>query len=454
MTRTAELTHATTLQPKLIRTIAGSEQGFGGDGQDATKAKLHHPHGIAVDEHRKALYIADTFNHRVRKVSGGIITTIAGSSGECGFSGDGGDAAAARLCYPSGLAVDRTTGDLYIADTGNARLRKVSKGIITTVAGSERRGFGGDGGEATKAELDAPSSVAMDPRTGDLYFADTFTHRVRKVSGGVISTVAGSGDECGYDGDGGDARQARLCRPQGVAVDRRTGDLYLADTGNGRLRKVSKGLITTVAGGGGESGMGKPHGVAVDHRTGDIHLTDTTNRRIWKVSGATIILVAGSGGDCAFDGDGGDARKAKLCFPSGVCVDHGTGSIHIADMFNHRIRKVSYTEFTGRDIRVTFTDTTGHASTELQIKRKPATNFTLASGDGMELSILEGVPYHTIIHSGENTTPAGGSLYFTYDKPRKRVGIDHDATRPPDKDGKKLHWHTTNSPNEFTATWR
>jgi RHS repeat-associated protein len=322
----------------IITTVAGNgESGFSGDGGDATAASLYYPSGIAAASSGD-IYIAT--NNSIRKVSQGIITTVAGN-GDYGFSGDGGDATAASLYFPSGVAVD-ALGDLYIADTYNHRIRKVSQGIITTVAGNGGLGFSGDGGDATAASLYYPSGVAVDA-SGDIYIADTWNHRIRKVSQGIITTVAGNGDY-GFSGDGGDATAASLYFPSGVAVDA-LGDLYIADTQNHRIRKLSQGIISTAAGGNMRDGVSStsaslyyPSGVAVD-ALGDLYIADTQNHRIRKVSQGIITTVAGNGGP-GFSGDGGDATAASLSSPSGVAVD-ALGDLYIADTYNHRIRKVS-----------------------------------------------------------------------------------------------------------------
>ena len=242
-----------------ITTIAGTgEFGFSGDGGPAVEAELRNLYGVAVDSAGN-LYIADTRNRRIRKIdSTGTITTIAGT-GEVGFSGDGGPAAVARLTFPYGVAVD-SAGNLYIADTGNQRIRKVdSTGTITTIAGTGEVGFSGDGGPAVEAELRNPYGVAVDS-AGNVYIADSSNHRIRKVdSTGTITTIAGTG-EVGFSGDGGPAVEAELRSPRGVAVDS-AGNVYIADVSDRRIRKVdSTGTITTIAGTGevGFSGDGGP----------------------------------------------------------------------------------------------------------------------------------------------------------------------------------------------------
>ena len=331
-----------------ITTIAGTgERRFGGDGGPAIQAQLDAPSGVVVDGAGN-LYIADRANHRIRKVdSTGTITTIAGT-GERGFGGDGGPATQARLNYPYGVAVDGA-GNLYIADLANHRIRKVdSTGTITTFAGTGERGFGGDGGPASQAQLNFPTGVAVD-EAGNLYIADWSNARIRKVDGtGTITTIAGTG-ELGFGGDGGPAIQARLSLPYSVAVDD-AGNLYIADQYNNRIRRVdSTGTITTIAGTGerrfgGDGGpaiqaqLGDPTGVAVDG-AGNLYIADQYNNRIRRVdSTGTITTIAGTGER----GFSGPATQAQLDDPTGVAVD-GAGTLYIADASNHRIRLLTPT---------------------------------------------------------------------------------------------------------------
>ncbi len=246
------------------------------------------------------LYIADSDNNRIRKVSNGVITTVAGN-GTPGFSGDNGPATSAELNTPQGVAVD-SAGNLYIADARNNRIRKVSNGMITTVAGNGTPGFGDASGPATSAELGQMYGLAVDS-AGNLYIADSSSNRIREVSSGVISTVAGGGpNPSGFGGDNGPATSAELSFPEGIAVDT-AGNLYIADTDNNRVRKVAKGVITTVAGGGtqyGDSGPGsgaeldQPAGVAADSAD-NVYIADTLNGRIRLLTPGTVPAIPNGG---------------------------------------------------------------------------------------------------------------------------------------------------------------
>jgi sugar lactone lactonase YvrE len=309
------------------------------------------PYAIAFDSTGN-LYIADPRTNRVRKVSNGVITNVVGPVGggiKTGFNADNIPATSAWLSAPTGLAVD-SAGNLYIADSGNNRVRKVSNGVITTVAGNGNAGFGGDDGPATSARLLGPAAIAIDS-AGNLYISDTGNNRVRKVSNGVITTVAGNGTLLtpGFGGDNGPATNAQLnlnshaagVGPAGVAVDS-AGNLYIADPGNGRIRKVSNGVITTVAGDTGDNGpaanasLSFPADVAIDS-TGNLYIADAVGVR--KVSNGVITTVAGNG-TAGFSGDNGPATNAQLSSPSGITLD-SAGNLYIGDYGNGRVRKVS-----------------------------------------------------------------------------------------------------------------
>jgi len=339
----------------IIATVAGNGgAGYSGDGGPAISAKLNQPYAVAVDGPGN-IYIADTGNNVIRKVAAatGIITTVAGN-GAAYQSGDGGPATNAQFVYPLGVAVDGS-GNLYISDLTNV-VRKVTAatGIITTVAGNGAAGYSGDGGPAIKARLNHASSMSVDS-SGNLYIADTGNDVIRKVSvaTGIITTVAGTGTR-GYSGDGGPASSAELSGPLGVAVDG-TGNLYIGDTGNAVIRKVAAatGTITTVAGDGafgysGDGGpaikakLGGPWGVAVDG-AGNLYIADTQNNAIRKVVAATgIITTVAGNGSTGFSGDGGPATSAELYNPMSVAVD-GSGNLYLVDWYYGRLRKVAAT---------------------------------------------------------------------------------------------------------------
>jgi len=346
----------------IVTTVAGilTGVGYSGDGGPATSAYLSGPEAVAVDNAGN-IFIADTGNSRIRKVNpAGTITTVAGVSQACqlssflssctyGYSGDGGLATSAELNYPAGVAVD-SAGNLLIADSLNERVRKVAlNGIITTVAGDGDYRYGGDGGPATNAALNSPRLIAVD-NVGRLFIADTDNHRIRQVGpAGAITTVVGNGID-GYSGDGGAATSAALLYPSGVALDNAS-NLFVADSGNNRIRKVNPaGTIDTVAGNGtqGYSGDGgpatsaalnDPYGVAVDS-AGNLFIADAGNNRIRMVNPAGAITTVAGNGVAGYSGDGGPAISGKLDQPHGIAVD-GAGNLFIADWWNSRIRKVS-----------------------------------------------------------------------------------------------------------------
>ena len=358
-----------------ITTVAGTgAQGDGGDGGPATRAQLKFPSGVAVDSAGN-IYIGDSLNDRIRKVSpDGTITTIAGgnptTTDPFSDQGDNRPAANAFLDFPTGLAVDNA-GNIYVADTFDNRIRKISAdGIITTVAGSGPFGWNfsydpaypGDGTPANKMFLSLPVSVAVD-NAGNVYFQDNGgwllpVGCIRKVSpSGILSTVAGNGS-AGYSGDGGLATNAKIGFAKGLAVGPQ-GEVYIADTSNNRIRKVSPaGTINTIAGNGGaewwsdwagsysgdygpaaEAGLSLPSALAFDG-SGSLYIADSGNHRVRKVAPGGLITTAAGNGKAGFSGDGARALDASLNWPSGVTVDN-SGVLFIADSFNYRVRSVS-----------------------------------------------------------------------------------------------------------------
>ncbi len=280
---------------RFVTGVASGNGRFAGDGGLATEALLNFPSGVAVDEYGN-LYIADTMNHRIRRVDGatGIITTVAGT-GQPRFSGDGGPAVAAALNEPTAVVVDQN-GCLYIADQSNNRVRVVDleTGIIRTIAGTGTAAYGGDGERGIHASLAGPSGLAWGPDEV-LYVADTFNGRIRRIDPvtGLIDTVLGDGGEYRYQGEA-DRPSMSLSRPYGIAVDRQ-GNILVTDSDNHLIRR-------------------------------------------WDRKNGSVMRIAGAGA-ARFAGDGGPADEASLNYPFGVAVD-GCGRIFIADTFNHRIRVI------------------------------------------------------------------------------------------------------------------
>jgi sugar lactone lactonase YvrE len=329
-----------------IYTIAGTGAGGdSGDGGKATAATLSAPTGAVLDGAGN-LYVADSGNHRIRKVSpAGVITTIAGT-GVGGFSGDGGPATSAKLFSPTGLALDGS-GNLYIADTGNNRIRRIGvDGTITTIAGTGVQDQSAEGTPALAADLNAPSGVAVD-RAGKLYIVEN--DRVLTIApDGTIRTVAGALYSSGYNGDNVAAASALLDSPTGIAVDA-PGNVYISDTDNQRIRKVgTDGIIRTIAGTGAEgfSGdggpataaqIGGPYGLAVG-ADGSVYFADHGNHRIRKIlPDGTIITVAGGGDNGVRVGP---ARNAELVEPVGIAID-AAGGLYLTDRSANRVYRVA-----------------------------------------------------------------------------------------------------------------
>lgn len=403
------VSNTASVRPGTIGTVAGTgEPGHDGDGGPAIAACLNEPKNLALDS-GGGLYIADSENHLVRKVdlNSGVISTVAGLAGGADesrrgeqaqrapqastqeedpfadpdpsgperfaqladlsgtvrftvgtapgatrFHGDGAPAAMAMLNFPSAVAVDNR--NLYIADTMNHRVRRVDleTGVITTLAGTGQRRLSGDRGPAVAATLNEPCALALDGK-GSLYVADQSNNRVRRVNleDGIITTIAGTG-EAAYSGDGTPAVEAMLNGPSGLAIGQ-DGALYIADTFNGRIRRIDPetGLISTVVGDGGEyryqghpnefsTSLSRPYGIAVG-REGNILITDSDSHliRSWDRNKRIIRLLAGNG-LAQFSGDGLAPSESSLNYPFGVAVD-GRGNVYIADTFNHRIRMIA-----------------------------------------------------------------------------------------------------------------
>lgn len=333
-----------------IHAFAGTgAPGYSGDGGPATRATLDQPFHCSQDRHGN-LFIADTFNHCIRRVDArtGVITTVAGC-GRRGYAGDGGPATAATLNEPYGVLPDRH-GNLYIVDRLNAAIRRVDArtGRISTAAGTGTPGYSGDGGPAHLAQLREPNALDFDPE-GNLHIADVSDNRIRRVDArtGVISTVAGTGRR-EFSGDGGPAAAASLQGARGVAFDR-AGNWYICEREGNRLRRVdaASGTIATVAGTGarGYGGDGGPalqatfNGPKWVHvgADGGVYVVDTENQCVRRYDPATGRIATVMGGRAGAGGDGGPPLAAEMGRPHGCWVS-GRGLLYTADTNNHRIR--------------------------------------------------------------------------------------------------------------------
>ncbi len=331
-------------QQYVINTYAGNRSaGFSGDSGAPTGAQLDSPLGLAFDSSGN-LYIADSVNERIRKISGGTITTVAGN-GTGGYSGDLGAATSAELLSPSAVAVD-SNGNIYIADTANHVIRevvtgaaatnaKVAAGDIITIAGTNTGGYSGDGGASGLAQLDLPTGVAVDS-SGNIYIADSGNNVIREISGstGIINTIVGG------------TITTELNDPETVLVDS-SGNLYISEQNGVRISKFSNGNLTVIAGNGyigysGDNGpateasLDDPTGIALDSK-GYLYLCDTSNNRIRKISPDGIITTIAGLGISGYYGDGGPATGALLSFPRGIVVD-SSGNVYVSDTVNSIVR--------------------------------------------------------------------------------------------------------------------
>ena len=351
---------AAITQGQNIITVAGNHTpGFGGDSGQATAAELDFPRSVAFGPSGDC-YIADASNNCIRKVSPmGVISTVAGS-GLTGYTGDGAAATAAQFNNPWAVVLDKA-GNMYVADAGNNVVRKIdTAGIISTVAGNgygagtSYGGYTGDGAPATAAELFYPIGLAIDT-SGSLFIADYQNNAIRKVdAGGLISTVAGTGT-AGYTGDGAAATAAELNLPSSITFDRKN-TLYFTDLYNNVIRKIdATGTIQTIIGNGFGAGTGggwysgdggpatlaelaHPFGLAID-TAGNIYFSDLSSYHIRKVgANDTIVTIAGNGTD-GYSGDGGPATAAQISYVYGIALN-SSGSLLVADAFNHVIRKI------------------------------------------------------------------------------------------------------------------
>ena len=330
----------------VITTVAGNGTfGATGDTGPATAATLGSPQDIAVASNGD-IFISDSYNNTIRKVtaSDGKINKIAGT-GTANYTGDTGAALSATLNFPNGLALD-SSGNLYIADTGNSVIRKITGLNIDTVAGNGTPGYLGDTGPAKAAEINQPYFVTV-ASNGDLFIADTFNYVIRKVTvaDGKINTIAGNAVP-DFTGDGGPALSASLNTPEGLVLDS-TGAVIFTDSGNDRLRRIASNVINTFSGGGfpgdnklaTSASLNFPTACATD-AAGSIYIADFSNNRIRKVDGTTnkITTIAGTGVQ-SFSGDAGPAIAATLHGPLGIVVDSAS-NVYFSDRSNNRVRKI------------------------------------------------------------------------------------------------------------------
>lgn len=334
---------------QTINPVAGDgTTGSLGDDGPASSAQFWSPAGLCVTA-RGIVYVADARNNRVRCITpNGTVATIAGTD-ESGNYGDNAPATDSRLNGPAAVLADNQ-GNLFIADKYNNRVRRINaSGLMQAWAGSGAPGYAGDGGQAVSASLSAPSALALDT-LGNLYIADAGNHCIRKVAPtGIITTVAGTG-EAGFTGDNGPATAAKLNTPAGLAFDT-SGNLLIADSWNYRVRCLApNGIITTIAGTGvaGFSGDGKfdtsaelnlPTGLATD-RKGNLFIADQGNNRIRRISANTIITTYAGTGNAGYSGDGGNALAADLNTPSGLATD-AAGNLYVSEELNNRIRRIT-----------------------------------------------------------------------------------------------------------------
>jgi len=319
----------------VVSTLAGSRLGH----VDATgtAAKFYYPIGVSVDSSGN-VYVADQFNHRIRKITpAGVVTTIAGTDTPGSVDGTGTDA---KFNHPRNVAVD-SSGNVFVADRGNSRIRKITPaGVASTLAGSGKPGFAD--GTGTEAQFDHPTGVAVDS-SGNVYVADQFNYRIRKITlAGMVSTLAGK--TSGYEDATGTA--AKFKSPRGVAVDS-SGNVYVADADNNRIRKITPaGEVTTLAGTdtrghadgtGSTAQFNKPSGVAVDS-SGNVYVADSNNHRIRKITPEREVSTLTGSTEGFADGTG---TAALFDSPYGVAVD-SSGNVYVADRENNRIRKIEY----------------------------------------------------------------------------------------------------------------
>jgi DNA-binding beta-propeller fold protein YncE len=399
--------------------------GASGDGGSATAATLKEPRGVAVDGAGN-VYIADSEAHAIRRVNAqGTISLFAGT-GAKGFAGDGGAAAAARFNNPNGLAVDVARNLLYVADTDNHRIRRIdlASGNITTFAGTGVAGLGSDGSTAS-ATLNYPTGVAVDG-AGSVYVADTGNNRVVKIANNALATLAGNG-QVGSSGDGAAPAQAKLNQPTGVAVTSDGGMVFVADRGNNRVRKITANTITSFAGNGtaassGDGGqataaaLNAPTDVLVDG-SGNVFITDTDGERIRKVnaSDGVISTVAGNGAP-GNTGDEGLATSATLNTPTAIARNASSGVIYFCDTGNLRARRLL---MAGPVNRSPVPDAVGNVILSKSQSVNVALSASDADGDPVTFTLVPALGFVTIT----NANPAARTATLSINPAGSNAGI-------------------------------
>lgn len=336
----SDTTIYTLMVSGMITTIAGGAQGFSGDGGPALNAQLWMPFDVTTDAANN-IYLVDSYNNRVRKISpDGTITTFAGD-GDAIFFGDGGPASAASFSRPSGITLD-AQNNMYITDYGNSRIRKINAaGIVSTVAGKDYTtvGFLGDEGPATSAQLYLlAGKVALDAE-GSIYIPDYGNQRIRKVTpDGIIHTIAGNGTMGAPPiPDGTPGPSGAIGGPSGICYDPAKGSLFIVSNLESSIFRLTSGSLYTVAGY--SAGLYRPSNIVKDPQ-GNLYIADFGNNMIQRISpDGTISIIAGNG-KSGFSGDGGPAAAASLNLPYGLAID-ANGDLIIADSYNNRIRKVT-----------------------------------------------------------------------------------------------------------------
>ncbi|EFC39316.1 predicted protein [Naegleria gruberi] len=404
-----------------IVTIAGNGfAGYNGDGLDATSAQLNNPVGIYVDTNSREVYIADSNNHRIRKIlQNGKITTIAGT-GIAGYNGDDKSADSAQLNTPSGIVIDPNNGEIFISDSKNHRIRKIlQNGKITTIAGTGEAGYNGDGIEAKFAKLYLPNGIDLYEK--ELFIADQNNHRIRKVSldTGLISTIAGNGNS-GYNGDNILATNCKLSLPAGVRYDSKRREVYIADSNNQRIRKIlESGIIVTIAGTGEagfdnilnatQSKVNHPNSVTLNE-LGEVFISDSQNYRVRKITteSGIITTIVGNG----FEKYCTDlASNTPLFYPRGI-ISNENGEFFYADSSNHCIRKILTN---GTILTIAGTGTKGYngdgiEATSAQLNTPHDVALNLATGE-IYIADTENNRIRKILTNGTITTIAGTGDY-------------------------------------------